>query len=201
MDYKENRMVGDYWIIRSMYVGDKEIVLGEDMESPPGKRYSCSLCQHSGPFLVHQDLVASDDYLEIVKIFGERIVAQAEKTKEEVSVEPEISNAPFTEADCTPISPMEDLLGKVIVIKADFLLREYRTATHQLKLCTGGFGAHSNDRGAAVFCKDLYSGKENRCERWGVLGIMPLEKLPDWAKEGLANIQKETRKQKDGGAR
>ena len=35
----------------------------------------------------------------------------------------------------------------------------------------------------------------------GRLGIMPLEKLPDWAKEGLANIQKETRKQKDRGAR
>ena len=66
MDYSENRMVGDYRIIRSMYVGDKEIVFGEDMESPPGKRYSCSLCQQSGPFLVHQDHVASDDYLEIV---------------------------------------------------------------------------------------------------------------------------------------
>ena len=106
MDYSENRMVGDYRIIRSMYVGDKEIVFGEDMESPPGKRYSCSLCQQSGPFLVHQDLVASDDYLEIVKIFGERIVAQAEKTKEEVSVEPGAFNDLFTAADCTPISPL-----------------------------------------------------------------------------------------------
>mgnify|MGYP007025210379 CR=1 FL=1 len=40
LDYSENRMVGDYRIIRSMYVGDKEIVFGEDMESPPGKRYA-----------------------------------------------------------------------------------------------------------------------------------------------------------------
>ena len=201
MDYSENRMVGDYRIIRSMYVGDKEIVFGEDMESPPGKRYSCSLCQKSGPFLVHQDLVASDDYLEIVKIFGERIVAQAEKTKEDVSVDPGAFNDLFTAADCTPISPMDDLVEKVIVIRADVLRREYQTATHQLKLCTGGFGAHPNNRGSAVFCKDLYSGKESRFERWDVLGIMPLEKLPDWAKEGLSNIQKETQKQKDRGAR
>ena len=92
-------------------------------------------------------------------------------------------------------------MEKVIVIRADVLRREYQTATHQLKLCTGGFGAHPNNRGSAVFCKDLYSGKESRFERWDVLGIMPLEKLPDWAKEGLSNIQKETQKQKDRGAR
>lgn len=205
MDYSENRMAGDYRIIRSMYVGDREVVLGENMESPPGKRYICSLCQQSGPFLVHQDLVTSDDYLEIVKIFGERIVAQAEKTREEVSVGPGISTAPFTEADCTPISPMEDLVGKVIVIKADVLRREYQTAPHQLKLCTGGFGAHSNNRGSAVFCKDLYSGEESRFERWDVLGTMIPEMLPDWAKQSLSNIQKEakeaTKKQKEREAR
>lgn len=34
-----------------------------------------------------------------------------------------------------------------------------------------------------------------------MLGTMAPEMLPDWAKRGLANIQKETRKQKDRGAR
>lgn len=205
MEYSENRMAGDYRIIQSMYVGDKEVVLGENRESLPGERYICSFCQQGGPFLVHRDIITSDDYLEIVKIFGERIVEQAEKTRVEVSVEPGISNDPFTEADCTLISPMEDFVGKVIVIKADVLRREYQTATHQLKLCTGGFGAHSNNRGSAVFCKDLYSGEESRFERWDVLGIMSLEKLPDWAKEGLSNIQKEAKeaakKQKEREAR
>ena len=201
MDYTENRMAGDYRIIQSMYVGDKEVVLGEDLESLPGKRYICSFCQQGGPFLVHRDVVTSDDYLEIVKIFGERIVEQAEKTRLEVSVEPKISNTPFTEADCTPIPPMYDLKGKVIVIKAEVLRREYQTATHQLKLCTGGFGACSNNRGSAVFCKDLYSGQESRFERWDVLGTMTPEMLPDWAKQGLSNLQQEAQKQKEREAR
>lgn len=202
MDYNENRMAGDYRIIQSMYVGDREVIIGEDRENLPGKRYICSFCQQGGPFLVHRDIVASDDYLEIVKIFGERIVEQAEKTRLEVSVEPGISDSPLTEADCTPIPPMYDLTGKVIVIKADVLRREYQTATHQLKLCTGGFGACSNNRGSAVYCKDLYSGQESRFERRDVLGTMTPEMLPDWAKQGLSNIQKkEVQKQKERGVR
>ena len=118
MDYSENRMVGDYRIIRSMYVGDKEIVFGEDMESPPGKRYSCSLCQQSGPFLVHQDLVASDDYLEIVKIFGERIVAQAEKTTQLLAEEIEKTRRRVNALEYVQIPTLQETI-KSITMKLD----------------------------------------------------------------------------------
>ncbi len=203
MKRNEKRMAGDYEIIQSVYVGDKEVVLGENPADTSGGKYLCSLCQHSDLGALHQDLFTSDNYLEVMKIFGERIARQAEKARQELSVAEAqgIPAAPLSVADCTPLSPTDDLEGKIIVIKAEVLRREYRTATHQLKYCSGGFGAKPNRNGSAVFCTDLFSGRESRFERWDVLGTMEPEMLPDWAKQGLANIRQDNQKQKDKGAR
>ena len=51
---------------------------------------------------------------------------------------------------------------------------------------TGGFGASANARGSAVFCKNLYDGKNTRYERMDVLGEVKPERMPDWAKEKAA---------------
>ena len=53
-------------------------------------------------------------------------------------------------------------------------------------LVTGGFGASANARGSAVFCKNLYDGKNTRYERMDVLGEVKPERMPDWAKEKAA---------------
>ena len=77
------------------------------------------------------------------------------------------------------------------------LRREYRRATNQVKLCTGGFGASPNSRGSACFCKDVYSGKESRYERRDVLGVLSPEQRPEWVKYGLESIiQAEGQKEK-----
>ena len=87
-----------------------------------------------------------------------------------------------------------DFNNKIVVIKPEVLRREYRRATCQLKLCTGGFGAYPRSRGSACFCIDLYTGKESRYERMDILGIMEQEKLPGWAKHGLLTVQQERAK-------
>lgn len=203
MDYTENRMAGDYEIIQSVYVGDREVVLGENLADTSGGKYLCSLCQHSDLGAYHQEVFTSDSYLEVMKVFGERIVKQAEKVRLELSAAEEqgVSVAPLSAADCIRLSPSDDLERKIVVIRADVLRREYQTATHQLKYCIGGFGASPNSRGSALFCVDLFSAEESRFERWDVLGTMTPEMLPEWAKHGLSNIQQKMQKQKDRGAR
>ena len=79
-------------------------------------------------------------------------------------------------------------------------LYEYQIATMQLQLCTGGFGAEPNSRGSACFCTNLYSGKESRYERRDILGVIEKDKLPEWAKQRLDEVQKERaekRKERD----
>ena len=80
--------------------------------------------------------------------------------------------------------------------QTEILRREYQTATHQLKLCIGGFGASPHSRGSACFCIDLYSGKEARYERMDVLGTLEADQLPRWAKHGLQTIRQEREQKK-----
>ena len=89
------------------------------------------------------------------------------------------------------ISYDDDLNGKIVVIRPGVLRREYQLATRQLKLCIGGFGASPHSRGSACFCVYLYSGDSSRFERRDILGTLEPEQLPQWAKQGLEQYQRE----------
>lgn len=187
----EKRMAGDYEIIQAVQIGDREIVIGENSENRDGQKYMCAYCTANELFARYDEVLASDDYPEIVKIYGERVAEQAEKTRVEL-ITPKIQgipNAALTAKDCTPVSYDDNLNGKVVVIKPEVLRREYRMATHQIKLCVGGFGASPHSRGSACYCVDLYSGKESRFERRDILGTLEPEKLPKWAELGLVDYQ------------
>lgn len=191
----KKRMAGSYEIIQAFHIGDREIVLGEDIDAKPEERYMCAYCQQSEIAALYNEVMVSDDYCEIVKLFAERLSEQAEKTRAEV-LKPKfqgIDMTPLTSTDCTPISYDDDLHGKIVVIRPDVLRREYQLATRQLKLCIGGFGASPHSRGSACFCMDLCSGKGSRFERRDILGTLEPEQLPQWAKLGLEQYQREQR--------
>lgn len=151
----------------------------------------CAYCQSNAIMALYNDVMVSDDFCEIAKLFGERLAEQAEKTRVAM-FKPKfqgIDTTPLTKSDCAPLSHEDDLNGKVVVIKPEVLRREYRMATKQIKLCTGGFGAHPHSRGSACFCVDLYSGQESRFERRDILGTLEAEQLPQWAELGLERYQ------------
>ena len=43
----KKRMAGSYEIIQAFHIGDREIVLGEDINAKPEERYMCAYCQQS----------------------------------------------------------------------------------------------------------------------------------------------------------
>ena len=160
-DETHKRMAGDYEIIQAIHIGDREIVLGEKLQSESGDKYMCAFCQQNELFAAYSEVMCSDNYAEMVKMFGERVTEQAEKTRVAMNA-PKIQgidDRPITASDCTVVSCEDDLNDKIVVIKPEVLRREYRRATCQLKLCTGGFGASPHSRGSACFCVDLYTGK------------------------------------------
>lgn len=207
-EQNEKRMAGDYTIIKSLHIGDREVVIGEWQDAPEGEQYMCAFCQRDGILALHTQVIASGDYSEIVKLFGQRIMEQAQKAREEASKPKEqgIDDAPLTVKDCRPVTHDDELENQLIVIRADVLRREYRHATHQIKLCIGGFGAFPNSRGTACYCVNLYTGETSRYERQDVLGILESEQLPEWARRGLAAYRREqeaekAKHSKDKGAR
>ena len=185
----EKRMVGDYTVLNSMYIGHREIVLGENAKAERGERYLCCYAERVLVFEQYHEAVVSDDFAEIVKLYGERmalaadeIMKETEKTAAKIGLNDEI-----TDKDCKPVSTDECIEDKVIVIRGNVLRPEFRHASHQLMLCTGGFGAQKNARGRTCYCISLYSGKQTSFYRGDVLGVMDKRSLPEWAKIGLEN--------------
>lgn len=117
--------------------------------------------------------------------FAERIKQDAERFRAEVE-KLDIPVTVITEDDCIPDHYKNDINGKIIAINPAILKPEYQRADRQLYYVTGGFGASANARGSAVFCKNLYDGKNTRYERMDVLGEIKPERMPDWAKEKAA---------------
>lgn len=184
---EEKRMAQNYEIIQAVCIGGREVVLGRDESSD--EPYFCAFYTANELFYEYSDCMVGG-YAEILKLFGERIQAQAEAVMEEqkkVSVPLE----PLTEADCYPNDYSQSIDGKVVAIKQKSLAPEYRTAIHQLVLVDGGSGSRANARGNACFCINLYSGEHVRWERYDIQGEVRPERLPEWAKERIAVIRHE----------
>lgn len=197
---EEKRMAGDYEILYAVEIGDREIVVGEAPERTDGQKYMCAFCLQNDIFARYDEVLASDNFPEIIGIFGQRIAEQAEKTRIALNG-PKIQgiqNAPLTAGDCTPVSQDDDLNNRIVVIRQEVLRREYRRATNQIKLCVGGFGASPHSRGSACYCVDLYTGKTSRYERRDILGTIEPEQLPKWAKQELTEYRQRQQKQPNG---
>ncbi|HHZ05872.1 MAG TPA: hypothetical protein GX401_03690 [Clostridiales bacterium] len=179
----EKRVAGDYTITNTLHIGDREVVMGENFadEKQP---YMVAFCERDELLARYFDVLTSTDYTEIVKLYGERIIAQAELVKENAKAL-DVPESVITKEDCIPDDYSKSINGKVIAINPDVLRNEYRRADRQLYLVTGGFGAEANSRGSAVFCKNLHTGENTRFERRDVMGEVKPDRLPDWAKEKI----------------
>ena len=194
---EEKRMIGSYEVMQSIHIGKKEVVFGiNEKEEYP---FLVCFCTCNNPLSAAwvTDAVGSDDYLEAMQIFMERVQEQIGLVKDEQEQFP-FDMKPFTIDDCIPDDKSGSLVGKVVVINAKVNRYEYRRSAYQLVLVDGGHGARGG-RGQAVFGTCLADGERARWERYDVLGEIKPEKMPDWAKEALVKIktQEKEKKQKN----
>ena len=197
MENEEKRMLGDYEVRQSIHIGKKEVVFGvNEADQYP---FMVCYCTYDNPLSAAwvTETVGSDDYLEAMQIFTDRVQAQIEAVKEEQS-RFDFDMTQFTADDCIPDNQSESIVGKVVVINTEINRYEYRHSAYQLVLVNGGHGA-TGGRGQAVFGTCLADGERARWERYDVLGVLKPEKMPDWAKEALATIkaQEKEKKQKN----
>lgn len=189
----EKRMIHSYEVVSSIKIGEKEIVLAMDEANTDGEKYLTCFVERNDLFEGYKECALSDDYAEVVKLYGTRIANEAELWMEQTK-NLGIPITVITEKDCIPDHSSQDLHGKVIAIDAKHLRPEFQRADKQLYLVYGGFGASPNSRGSAVFCTNLYSGRNTRMERYQVLGEVKPECMPEWAKEKVEALNKAEKK-------
>lgn len=185
----KKRMIGSYEVRHSIFIGDKEVVFGINEENKCLFRV-CN-CTYDNPLSVAwmSKSVDFDDYLEAMQAFIDRVQEQIKDMKAEHE-QFQFDMTPFTIDDCIPDERDKNIVGKVVVIRAEANRYEYRHSVYQLVLVTGGNGAIGG-RGRAVFGTCLADNSHSRWDRCDVLGQIRPEKMPDWAKEALAQIREQ----------
>ena len=187
---EEKRMIDIYEVRNAIWLGGKEYILAEDKNGKTDAPYMTCIGTRNNQlgFEMHEDILASEDYFEIFNIFIGRLAERSKQLSDERSG-CGISNAPLTADDCIKGGLDSDIEGKVIIIKASALSPEYRLATHQLQLATGGFGCKPDASGRAVYCTNLYNGERYRYERYDVAGVANITRLPEWAQQKIAELK------------
>ncbi len=178
---KESRYAGGYKVINSIHIGDKELLLGENMEEKDGYFYMTCFSEKNDLFERFSEVLAGNNFLEIAEMYSDRLKEQIEKTK---ASEKDMPKGIITGDMCDSITD-KALEGEIIVIDPNVLRPEYQTETHQIVRCTGGNGARPAARGSAVFCNYLYKDNSTRFERYDVLGILKKEYYPEWLTKRL----------------
>ena len=195
----EKRIVGGYEVINSVHIGDREIVLGENMNDKDGLHYMVSNVYRTEFYESYRDAYISEDFVKIAAIFADRVKEQVESVREELAKE----NAPLqviTDDMCNKDVFSENMEGKILVVKPEVLRPEYRTASHQIIRCTGGNGASPTARGRAVFCDVCFSGRRTRFDRTDILGELKIDKYPEWLNDKFKMLEVRDKSEKQKGA-
>ena len=185
------KKAADYEILNTFEYGNKTIFLGENSKAENKiERYIVGDCTFNGLFEHYENCLCSDSYNEIVELYSQRIAEQIQAVKDNLAKFPYDRTVIGKEA-CDSISGV-DLKDKVIVIDPEVIKKEYVGADRQIYLASGGFGCSPGGSGRKVYCKNVFTGAEVAWLRQDVLGTIKPECMPEWAKEGLAALEKET---------
>ena len=172
MEQEEKEVIAGYTVRISLWIGDKRLIYARSDNPQESHPYMKCICTQNGLLTEYTDALCSDRYEEIMKRFADDLRAEAVRLEAEKSAKEDAVAPCFGKDDVEPAS-----------------YDSYRDLSGQLYYVTGGFGAEANSRGSACYCTNLYSGAACRIERPYVLGIVPEEKLPDFAKKTLASCR------------
>ena len=125
---EEKRKIGEYTVLCSVNVGEKEVILASNEQSTNGDKFMCGFAERNDLFELCSECMVSDDYIEIVHLFGSRVANEAELFKEQVE-KLDIPITLITEADCIPDHYSKDINGKIIAIDPKVLSPNFREPT------------------------------------------------------------------------
>lgn len=189
MEQEEKEIIAGYTVRISLWIGNKRLIYARSDNPQEQNPYMKCICTQNGLLMEYTDALCSDRYEEIMKLFAEDLRAEAVRLEAEKSAKGDAVAPCFGKDDVEPAPYDRSIKGRVVALKPDALDDSYRDLSDQLNYVTGGFGAEANSRGHACYCTNLYSGAVCRIERPYVLGIVPEDRLPDFAKKTLASCR------------
>jgi hypothetical protein len=187
------RVMDGYAELHKLRLDGVEEIVAENSETKPA--YRLYECRRDNPLGIDEYRVVYEDrdYLKVMREFVKRLGARLDALDLDRIYRgaPMFTDAPILPGDCMSSGMDANLIGKVIAVKQEALSPEFRAASHQIHLATGGFGCAPHSIGRAVYCTNLYSGEQTRFSREDVLGVVDEASniLPEWARAKLADLR------------
>ena len=181
----EKRMVGDYEVTHSIHIGNKELVLGENLKNEAGDFYLTAEYAQNDIFGEYTNCLVGGNFIELAEIFANRLKAQVQELKKEYE-QITAPTEPIGVDKCIPMRDCDNLANKIVVVRPSVLRAEHRIAQKQLYIARSGNGVKAESLGTAVYCDNIYSGNHTRFERYDFIGVLKPECYPDWVKNRLS---------------
>lgn len=190
----EKEIIEGYVVKHSVNIGHKRIVFGVSYDENEQHRYmKCKV--RTGSFFEHyENAIAGNDYVDVMRLFIKDIADTIEE------IDKERASFGLDDVSCLkpdeliPFGEDDDLRGKVLAYKPDVLMDEYRDITNQLYLMESGYGALTAKHHKSCTARNLRTGEKQRVYRYEFAGIVPDDKIPDFAKNTLEKIKQEKKK-------
>ena len=181
---------GSFEIAEELRFGGKTLILGfSDRENAKLPYMTCFKETNLLHEVVFTDAFLSDDYLEVMDVFSERLwnaVRRVRGTRNK-------RNVPFstlTAEHCLPDGLRKNLAGKLIVVAPSGLAPECRTSDFQLGFAVGDSECEHGADCRKILFRELFSGKTAEWSFKDILGVANPEKLPTWAQKKLKQHRK-----------
>lgn len=188
---QEKEMINDYIVENVVRIGNSRYIFA--IHSDPREEQRFLKCKNYNDeiFTHYENVLTGDDFVSMMRLYLKDIsdaVENIERERKKIGME---DIRCLTLEDLIPSTYEESLLGKVVAISEKYLYDGYKDISHQLFFVNGGSGAVADSRGNACFCRNLYTGEKTRIERYEVLGTLPDDAVPDYAKEHLKRAKEE----------
>ena len=182
-------MINDYAVKNEVFVGNRRYLFAVHTDEKEPQRFLKCQCYDDELFRHYVNAVTSNDFVECMKLYLADISAAVEKVEKDRAAIGLDDISCLKGSDLLSASRDKNIEGKVVAIGEKWLCDGFKDISHQLYFVKGGNGAQSNSRGNACFSINLYTGEDTRIERYEVLGEVPEDKIPEFAKEHLANAR------------
>ena len=182
-------MINDYAVKNEVFIGNRRYLFAVHTDDKEPQRFLKCQCYDDELFRHYVNAVTSNDFVECMKLYLADISAAVEKVEKDRAAIGLEDISCLKGSDLLSASRDKNIEGKVVAIGEKWLCDGFKDISHQLYFVKGGNGAQSNSRGNACFSINLYTGEDTRIERYEVLGEVPEDKIPDFAKEHLANAR------------
>ena len=192
----EIEMIADEYIVQSsMEIGDYRYIFARHKDENEKHPYMKCREKADGFLCYYDKSIVSDDYIELMRLYIQDLseaVEQLDKDRKAIGLE---DIRCLKSDELLPVDYKMNIKGKVVAIDEKYLYDGRTDISHQLYLVQSGNGVYPESRGNGCFGYNLYTGKKARIERYEIIGIVPEEKMPEFAKRTLEKIKEEKEKE------